>query len=336
MSASAGLAALTARAPAKVNLGLFVGPRRADGRHELVSVMQSISLCDELTLAPAQGAQDELSCPGVAGAPEENLALRALAAFRAASGWRAPAARVTVLKRVPVAAGLGGGSADAAAVLRLAAAASGAGELPLPAAAAGARESRLPAEASGAGASPLLLGIAATLGADVPAQVRPGRWLAQGAGELLRELPGGGPLGILVLPSAAALSTAAVYAELDRLGQARSAEELRRLGDSLLGKYVGAGACAAAGGLPAAELLVNDLQAAAIGLQPSIGPALAEARAAGADLALVSGSGPTVLGLFGGPDGPARARRAAAQLRRSPAAVAAVPVDAAFGAVAAA
>ncbi|MHB1537046.1 MAG: 4-(cytidine 5'-diphospho)-2-C-methyl-D-erythritol kinase, partial [Solirubrobacteraceae bacterium] len=116
---------LVAKAPAKVNLGLFVGPRRADGRHELATVMQSISLCDELALTRARADVDELICPGVSGPQQENLALRALSEFRAATGWHSPRVVLEVTKRIPIAAGLGGGSTDAAAALRLAAAASG-------------------------------------------------------------------------------------------------------------------------------------------------------------------------------------------------------------------
>src|SRR5258705_6152742 len=151
-----------ALAPAKVNLGLFVGPRRpSDGRHELATVMQSISLADELTLEPAApGAeQDEVLCPGVPGPPGANLAAAALRAFRASTGWDAAPVRLTIAKRIPVAAGLGGGSADAAAALRLA------------------------SHASGAGDERLLRRLAAELGSDVPAQISPGRWLAGGAGE---------------------------------------------------------------------------------------------------------------------------------------------------------
>ena len=104
-----------------------LGRSRHDGRHELVSVMQSISLADELVLDWASDSAtraDEVICPGV-GPGGENLAARALASFRRATGWDAPALRLTIAKRIPVAAGLGGGSADAAAVLRLAARASG-------------------------------------------------------------------------------------------------------------------------------------------------------------------------------------------------------------------
>src|ERR1700680_1768540 len=107
-----------ALAPAKVNLGLFVGPTRAlDGRHELVTVMQSISLADELTLepAPAGVTADAVVCTGASGPPAANLAGAALRAFRARTGWDAPALRLQIAKRIPVAAGLGGGSAGAGA-----------------------------------------------------------------------------------------------------------------------------------------------------------------------------------------------------------------------------
>src|SRR6202035_5836707 len=126
-------------------------------------------------------------CPGVPGAAADNLAARALAAFRAATGWDAPPLRLGIVKRIPVAAGLGGGSADAAAALRLA------------------------RHASGMGDEQLLLRLGVQLGADVPAQIAPGRWLASGAGEELHELaPPSSPFGVLVLPLAAELSTAAV------------------------------------------------------------------------------------------------------------------------------
>lgn len=300
-------APLRALAPAKINLGLFVGPvRDHDGRHELVSVMQSISLADELTLAPAPGSEsDRLDCPGVEGPPERNLAMQALVRFRQASGWDAGPVRLTVRKRVPVAAGLGGGSGDAAAALRLAAAAAGCSD------------------------PEMLRELAGELGADVPAQVRPGRWLARGAGERLHELPSArAALGVLVLPSAHALSTAAVYGQLDRSGKLRSKAELSRLAGAL--------EQALAGGqpLPPAQLMANDLQEPALLLCPSIAQALERAGSAGADVSLLSGSGPTVLGIFSGPDGPARAQQAARELQASGhAAHAARSVDASCGEV---
>ena len=309
--------ALPARAlaPAKINLGLFLGPTRAqDGRHELVTVMQSISLADELTLerAPAGVEQDEVICPGVPGVPGENLAGLALKAFRAATDWDAPPLRLSILKRIPVAAGLGGGSADAAAALRLA------------------------RHVSGLGEDQLLRELGAALGADVPAQIVPGRWLAGGAGELLEALPDPNPasFGLLVLPAAAGLSTAEVYAEADRLGLVRSSEALQERRRALHR------ALELSAAVPAAnELLDNDLQQAAISLYPEVAAALSQAREAGADIALVSGSGPTVVGLFPHANGLGRAERAAAGLevdRRSsgaPAPICATPVNAPFACV---
>ncbi len=305
-SASAGAAPLPLRAlaPAKINLGLCLGPVRADGRHELATVMQSVSLADELTLreAPPGSVRDEVLCPGVPGPPGENLAAAALAAFRAATGWDTPPVRLSIEKRVPVAAGMGGGSGDAAAALRLAAAASGLGD------------------------PDLLEELARTLGADVPAQMQPGRWLAGGAGELLQALPDPEvPLGVLVLPITRPLSTAAVYAQADRQCLTRGRAEVEDCHSAL--------AQALAGGapLPPAALLRNDLQDAARALCPEIDAALEEARAADPDAALVSGSGPTVLGLFAGSRGPARARaatRALAERVPAPLAAEALPCQA--------
>ena len=175
-------------APAKVNLCLCVGPPRHDGLHELVSLMQSVTLCDELELTDAD--RDEVLCPGVDG---PNLVTAALAAFREATGWDGPRQRIAIVKRIPVAAGMGGGSADAAAALRLLARRSGV-------------------------CTGLLASVATALGSDVPSQLRPGRALVRGAGELVVPLPDPGSLGVLVLPSRASLATAAVYREADRLG----------------------------------------------------------------------------------------------------------------------
>jgi 4-diphosphocytidyl-2-C-methyl-D-erythritol kinase len=296
---------LRALAPAKINLGLFLGPARADGRHELVSVMQSISLADELTLEPAPAGveRDEVVCPGVAG---ENLAARALELFRAATGWEGPPVRLTIDKRVPVAAGLGGGSADAAATLRLARAASGLGE------------------------QGLLLELAGQLGADVPAQVAPGRWLATGAGEQLEQLPDPvSPFGVLVLAQAAQLSTADVYAEADRMGLGHEMSFLTGRRQALRG------ALELGAPLPAEQrLLHNDLQEAAVALCPQVAPALELALEAGAEVAFLSGSGPTVVGLFARANGLVRAQRATAGLAgHEPPPVAAVTVDRAFAQV---
>jgi 4-diphosphocytidyl-2-C-methyl-D-erythritol kinase len=279
---------LREEAPAKVNLCLFVGPARADGRHGLVTVMQPVTLADGVELEPgALGAvADEVDCPGVAG---DNLAARALHAFRERTGWTGAPVRLRIDKRIPVAAGMAGGSADAGAALRLA------------------------ARAAGAGDDGLLRDIAAGLGADVPAQVRPARYLATGAGERLTALPAPAAYGILVLPSDDRLATADVYREADRLGLARDAA-------GLAAKLHEVSTTAA--DLPDA-LVVNDLQDAARSLCPAIDEALAAAGHAGARRALVCGSGPTVIGLFGDV---VAARAAAALLAdRRPRPVAAAP-----------
>jgi 4-diphosphocytidyl-2-C-methyl-D-erythritol kinase len=270
-------------------------------------VMQSISLADELTLEPAADAsgEDELVCPGLTGPAQENLAAAALRAFRASTGWDSPPLRLTIHKRIPVAAGLGGGSADAAATLRLA------------------------ARASGLGDEELLRELGAELGADVPAQVSPGRWLAGGAGERLEPLPDPArPLGLLVLAQGVRLSTAEVYREADRLQSARSASVL----DGRRGRLRAALELGAP--LPGeAELLHNDLQAAAISLCPQISNALQKVRDAGAEAAFVSGSGPTVVGLFARANALGRVERAAAELAAlEPAPVAARAVGADFAA----
>ncbi len=281
--------ALTARAAGKVNLCLFLGEPRADGLHPLVSVILPVTLADELRLEPAPpgagATADEVLCVGVEG---PNLASAALAAYRAATGWDAPPQRLTITKRIPVAAGMGGGSADAAAALRLAARAAGRPE------------------------DPALRAIAPRLGSDVPALLEPSATLITGAGEDVEPLEAPPPLGLLLLPSDARLSTPAVFREADRLGLARRPEDLHAL----------AHAVRAGGSLPPPDLLHNDLEAAAISLEPSIAPALDRVRACGADHAMVSGSGPTVFGLFAGAAGPARARAAA---ERVPGAIAAEP-----------
>ena len=275
---------LTERAPAKINLCLYVGPTRDDGRHELVTVFEPLTLHDTVTLHPGEGPEDAVVCPGVEG---PNLASEALAAFRRATGWAGPPVRLEIVKRIPVAAAMAGGSADAAAALRLA------------------------HRPSGLGDQDLLLELARGLGADVPGQVRPARLLATGAGEHLKPIAGPRePYGVLVLPSTGQLSTPAVFREADRLGLPRDAGAL-------------------ADALAQVELaedppIVNELEPAARSLLPSIDEALDAARRAGARHALVSGSGPTVLGLYPTPGG---ARRAAERLRdRDPAPIVAEPL----------
>lgn len=248
------------RAPAKLNLCLYLGGRRADGLHELRSLFCPLALSDRIEIAEARGDVDEIVCAGVEG---PNLVGVALEAMRA-RGWQHPPVRVEIEKRIPVAAGLGGGSADAAAVVRL----------------AGGQIGDLPALAAG-------------LGGDVPSQLQPGFALVSGAGEVVEPLPAPGQFGVLLIPDDGGLQTAAVYAEADSLGCGRDADELDRLAERLR-----TAAAAGASPLDYAELLANDLEQAAISLRPRIAEALAALEEVGAARAMVAGSGPTAVGLF--------------------------------------
>ncbi len=271
-------------APAKLNLCLYLGPRRSDGLHELCSLFEPLALADAIEVSEA--GSDEVVCPGVEG---ENLAARALAALRSA-GWEHPPLRLEIAKRIPVAAGLGGGSADAAAVLRL------------------ARES---SEASTE--VPDLEQIAAGLGADVPSQLSPALALVQGAGERVERLSAPASHAVLLLPAGGGLGTAAVFAEADRLGLGRDTAELADLAVRLR-QAVDAGASP----LDYRDLLANDLEVPALSLRPDIGEALAALRQVDAPLTFMSGSGPTAVGLF---PTLAEAKSAAARLERDDAIV---------------
>jgi 4-diphosphocytidyl-2-C-methyl-D-erythritol kinase len=172
--------------------------------------------------------------------------------------------RVEIEKRIPVAAGLGGGSADAAALLRLA------GD-----------------DVDG------VAELAAQLGADVPSQLDPAFALVGGAGGLVEPLPPPSEFAAVLVPAEEGLRTADVYAEADRLGLGRDRDAL----DAIAAKLRSA---AGGGGSPLdyAELLVNDLWEAAVSLRPEIRAALAALEEAGALVALITGSGPTAFGLF--------------------------------------
>jgi 4-diphosphocytidyl-2-C-methyl-D-erythritol kinase len=287
---------LQALAPAKVNLSLFLGGTREDGRHRLVTLFESLSLADTLELE-VTGSEDVVVCPGVDG---ENLAARALAGLRA-RGWDGPPVRVSIEKRIPVAAGMAGGSADAAATLRLAMAV------------APGRPEEVDA-------------LAAELGADVPSQLLPGVALGTGAGEIVEHFEALPEHAFVILPSEFELATPDVYREADRLGLQRSDDELDALYQQLVG------ALAPEPALPS-QLLVNDLERAAVSLCPWCGDALGAVRAAGAEHAMVSGSGPTVVGIWWGLGAVGRAFSAAQRLREEyPLAVAAEPVTAEFAA----
>jgi 4-diphosphocytidyl-2-C-methyl-D-erythritol kinase len=273
-------------APAKLNLCLFVGPTREDGLHEIASIFEPLELADKISVEERDGS-DEVICAEVGG---PNLVEKALAEMREA-GWSEPPLRVEISKRIPVAAGLGGGSADAAAVLRLAR-----------------------GEIDG------LRAIAASVGADVPSQLHPRPCVVTGAGEVVEPIQPPADHGVVLIPQTMGLTTADVYAEADRLGQNRGEAELesirRKLRDAVID---------GASPLSYPEHLVNDLQAAAISLRPEITDALEALAEAGAEHAMVTGSGPTAFGLF---PTPAAAREAAEGLAEGfPSAIATGPLN---------
>lgn len=251
---------MVVRAPAKLNLCLYVGTTRADGLHELRSLFCPLALSDRIAVTTSESERDLVVCARVDGT---NLAERALTALRE-RGWRSPPLRIEIDKRIPVAAGLGGGSADAAAVLQLAD-----GEV------AGLRE------------------LALELGADVPSQLRPAFALVSGAGERLEELRAPPSFGIVLIPFERGLSAGEVYAEADRLGPGRPDAELAEVEGRLR-----EAAAAGASPLTYPELLVNDLEAAAISLRPQIAEALRALKEVGAKAVFMTGSGPTAVGLF--------------------------------------
>lgn len=248
----------TLKAPAKLNLCLYLGPLREDGLHELTSIFEPLDLHDVLTVTESD--RDRVTAPFV---PGENIVAKALRLLRS-EGWEDGPFRVEIEKRIPVAAGLGGGSADAAAILRLA-----------------------------VGAVDDLTGIALMLGADVPSQLNPKPLLVEGVGQKLTTLPRPAEHWIVLLPFAEGLSTGAVFQEADRLGLSRPQEEI----DEISGR-LWAVATNAVSPLAYPALLVNDLEPAALSLKPEIGTVKERMAAAGAGHTGMTGTGPTVFGLF--------------------------------------
>jgi len=246
-------------AAAKVNLVLEVLGKRDDGYHELVTVMQAVDLSDRVTLEEADVLELRSRTPDVPS-DGRNLALRAATALREASGVTR-GVRITLDKRIPIAAGLGGGSTDAAAVLV------GLNRL---------WRLRWPVER--------LDEVATTLGMDVPFFLRGGTARAVGRGERIEALRGG-TLGLVLVNPRFPVSTAEMYARItpamytDGRHAKTLAEGLRRTPTRV------------------AASLYNGLQEAAVAAHPPIGRIRAALLAAGALGALMSGSGPTVFGV---------------------------------------
>ena len=263
--------AVVARAAAKVNVHLGVGPLRADGFHELHTVYLAVSLFDTVTVRPADGLAVSVTGVDAGGVPtvRRNLVWRAAELLAEHAGVRAEA-EIEIAKRIPAAAGLAGGSADAAAAL-----------VALDAL-WGTRATRSDLDE-----------LAGQLGSDVPFSLLGGVALGAGRGEqvspVLARTRWHWVLGI----AGEGLSTPGVYAELDRLRAAGRIPDDGALGsaDPVI--------AALRSGPPSvlAAALANDLQAPAVALRPELARALRTATEAGALAALVSGSGPTVAAL---------------------------------------
>ncbi|ANW63200.1 MULTISPECIES: 4-(cytidine 5'-diphospho)-2-C-methyl-D-erythritol kinase [Mycolicibacterium] len=255
---------VTVRVPGKVNLFLAVGDTRADGYHELTTVFHAVSLFDEITVRTADVMSLDITGEGAESLPvdERNLAWQA-AELLAEHVGRTPDVAITIDKSIPVAGGMAGGSADAAAVL---------------VAVNHLWEQGVPRRD--------LHALAAELGSDVPFALHGGTALGTGRGEELATVLARNTFHWVLAFGAEGLSTPKVFAEIDRL---RENGEPPRLGDTepLL--------AALATGDPAqlAPLLGNELQAAAISLDPRLRRTLRAGMDAGALAGIVSGSGPT-------------------------------------------
>lgn len=254
------------RVPAKVNLHLGVGPLRGDGYHELHTVYHAISLFDEVTARRGDTLRLTMEGEGAGELPldESNLIIRAARALAGQAGVPARA-RLHLRKQIPLAAGLAGGSADAAAALVACDALWGLGL---------AREE--------------LAVVAAGLGADVPFLLYGGTALGTGYGEQVSPvLARGGAWHWVVALTDGGLSTPEVYRELDRLRRGGQAPEPLSAPDALLAALRQRDPVVLAG------TLGNDLAAAALALRPALAPVLDAGVAVGALAGLVSGSGPT-------------------------------------------
>ncbi len=267
------------QAPAKVNFGLRVTGLRPDGYHELESLFVPLDVADELELRVdrSEAASVSLELEGETGrvpGGDANLASRAAAGFLAAAGL-ARRVSVRLRKRLPAAAGLGGGSSDAGAVLR-----------------------GLDALLPGALAPEALAGLALSLGADVPFFLDPRPALVSGIGERCERLAPWPGWTLLLVNPGEPLATAAVFAAYDRTAGAPRARPPFR--DLVRAAAADPGALAA--------LLENDLEAPARGLCPSIGELRERLLGAGAMAAGLSGSGATLFGVFPGEEAAEAAR----------------------------
>jgi 4-diphosphocytidyl-2-C-methyl-D-erythritol kinase len=261
------------KSPAKINLYLRVLQKRADGYHDIISLMQLITLYDELIFSPHAGGVT-LDCPqSDLPADENNLVYRAAAAFYSRTGIL-PGIKITLHKHIPVGAGLGGGSSNAATTL---AALNEIHKMPL--------------------TKNELMQLGATLGADVPFFLFGKTAWASGRGEMLQEAPPLPPLWFVVINPGFPVSTKEIYQGLNwGLTKKRINYSILRFSSV---KEIAAG-------------LTNDLEGVTSALYPVLNEIKAFLMENGALGALMTGSGPTVFGIFASEEAAARVERVSA------------------------
>ncbi|MCQ1947823.1 MULTISPECIES: 4-(cytidine 5'-diphospho)-2-C-methyl-D-erythritol kinase [unclassified Arthrobacter] len=264
---------VTVRTPGKINVSLKVGPLRPDGYHSVASVYLAVSLFEEVTATALETDEIRLTLSDPDGRlPQggipldgDNLAARAARAVASRIGREHPGVHLHITKRVPVAGGMGGGSADAAAALLAC------------------------NELWNAGLSQAeLAGLAAGLGADVPFALLGGAAAGLGVGDRLTPVPAPHRLHWVLVPAPYGLSTPQVYAAVDRLRTGTDVAEPTEADPVILDALAAGNTAALAG------VLVNDLQPAALELAPELGTVLEAGIRLGALAGMVSGSGPTL------------------------------------------
>ncbi len=262
------LNSVTVKVPAKVNLQLSVGPRESDGYHNLVTVFQAVSIFDEVTLTKShEGSGVTIAVTGdqTHGVPEDgsNLAVKAATLIAEKFDFSADV-HIEVKKSIPVAGGMAGGSADAAATLV-------------------GMDALFKLEAT----REELLALGSELGSDVPFLILGGTAIGTGRGDQLTAALSRGTYHWVFALSTVGLSTPSVYSECDRMRAEREIAD-PRVSDALMQALLSADPAAVG------QSLVNDLQLAACSLRPALTLILEVGRDYGALGAIVSGSGPTV------------------------------------------
>ncbi len=262
------LDSVTVRVPAKVNLQLSVGPREADGYHNLVSVFQAVSIFDDVTITkshPGSGVTIAVTGDQTHGVPEDDSNLAVKAAKLIADKFDIDAdVHIEVKKSIPVAGGMAGGSADAAATLV-------------------AMDALFRLDAT----KEELLALGAQLGSDVPFMIMGGTAVGTGRGDQLTAALSRGTYHWVFALSTVGLSTPAVYTECDRM-RAELEVAAPKVSDALMQALLTAKPEAVG------QVLHNDLQSPACSLRPALSLVLEVGRDYGALGAIVSGSGPTV------------------------------------------